>query len=389
VKQAGDRIAVPSEDSTSPKPDIREEKHMFPSHRTGALALALAMVAAPSAWATQTLHVPAQFSTIQAAVDAAQAGDTVLVGDGTYTGNGNRDINFVGKQIVVRSENGPQSTTIDAGGTSAEPYRGFVFSNDEGRSSIVEGFTITGGATLPGAVADQFNGGAIIIRSASPTIRDCHFIGNSSGCWGGAIYSGDTGESANKASPLIENCLFANNFTDDDGGGFFTWSFSSQNAEPTIIRNSVFINNGAAVTGGAITDFGGSNLVLENITVVGNTALFGSGLNVGNVTISNSILWDNAGSDDLQVWGNSTISYSNVMGGAPGLGNLDIDPGFAADGYHLLPGSPMVGAGTFSSTEAQLDIDGQPRLLGGRVDIGADELKWATLRLIGGPLQAP
>jgi hypothetical protein len=362
---------------------------MFNPSLPGTLALGLTLLAAPSALAnSQTLHVPAQFATIQAAIDAAQTGDTVLVASGTYTGNGNRDLSFVGKGITVQSSDGPELTIIDVQGTSVEPYRGFVFEHNESRAAILDGFTITGGATLPGAVNDQFNGGAIIIRSASPTIRNCHFVGNSSGCWGGAVYSGDTGASGAQASPLIENCLFQNNFTDDDGGGFFKWGFQSPAEQPTIIRNSVFINNGAAVTGGAITDFGGSHLVLENITVVGNTALFGSGMYVGNTTIKNSIFWGNSG-DNLQMWGTNTVTHSNVQGGAQGPGNMHVDPGFAADGHHLLPGSPMVDKGLAPETAGQLDIDGEPRVLGGRTDIGADELKWATLRLTGGPKIAP
>ena len=339
-------------------------------------ALALGLVAlAPATLAADTLQVPAEFPTIQAALDAASAGDTVLVADGVYKGPGNRDLNPLGKDLVIRSVNGPTRTTIDAEGTSTEPYRGFVFENGETRATVLEGFTITGGATLPGAVNDQFNGGAVIIRSSSPTIRDCHFVANSSGCWGGAVYSGDTGESGLPATPVIENCLFEGNYTDDDGGGFFTWSFQ-QTTERTIIRNSVFINNGAAVTGGAITDFGSNGLLIENVTVVGNAALFGSGLNVGNAIIRNSIFWGNGG-DDLQLWGSANLAHCNVQGGiVPGPGNVSVQPSFAADGYHLRPGSPMVDAGVRVTNGATEDIDGQARVFGRAPDIGADELRW-------------
>jgi hypothetical protein len=349
----------------------------------GSLALAVALLAAPTTLvAQQTLHVPAQFTTIQAALDAAQSGDTVLVADGTYRGAGNRDLSFSGKDLVVKSVNGPEVTIINAEGTTSEPYRGFVFENGETRAATLEGFTITGGATLAGAVADQFNGGAVIIRSSSPTLRNMHFVGNSSGCWGGAVYSGDTGIDSGEASPLIENCLFANNSTDDDGGGFFTWGFQSQPVQPTVIRNSVFVDNSAAVTGGAITDFGGSNLLLENVTVVGNAALFGSGLNVGDVTIRNSIIWGNGG-DDLQLWATSDVTYSNVQGGTLGVGNVDVDPGFGPDGWHLSKASPLVNAGGPVSSQGQKDIDGQPRVLDGRPDMGADEFSYGGARVTG------
>ncbi len=60
-----------------------------------------------------TIHVPGDQPTIQAGIDAAMDGDIVLVADGTWTGVGNRDIDFLGKAITVRSENGPDSCIID------------------------------------------------------------------------------------------------------------------------------------------------------------------------------------------------------------------------------------------------------------------------------------
>ena len=60
-----------------------------------------------------TIHIPADQPTIQAGIDASVDGDTVLVADGTYTGYGNRNIDFLGKAIVVISENGPESCIID------------------------------------------------------------------------------------------------------------------------------------------------------------------------------------------------------------------------------------------------------------------------------------
>ena len=70
-----------------------------------------------------TIHVPGDRSTIQAGIDGAVDGDTILVADGTYTGDGNKDIDFTGKAIVVISENGTENCVIDC----EDDGRGFIF----------------------------------------------------------------------------------------------------------------------------------------------------------------------------------------------------------------------------------------------------------------------
>ena len=90
---------------------------------------------------------PADFDNIQAAIDDAQDGDTIIVNLGTYTGEGNRDIEFKRKAITVRSAdpndaNIVAGTIIDCQGSSLEPHRGFYFSGG-GRDSVINGLTIT------------------------------------------------------------------------------------------------------------------------------------------------------------------------------------------------------------------------------------------------------
>ena len=90
----------------------------------------------------RTITVPGNYSTIQQAIDVAQTGDTVLVYDGIYTGDGNKNLDFKGKRITVTSLNGPASTIIDCEGSG----RAFYFHSGETPASVLNGFTIRNGA---------------------------------------------------------------------------------------------------------------------------------------------------------------------------------------------------------------------------------------------------
>ena len=83
--------------------------------------------------------VPSEYPTIQAAIDDSNDGDTIMVSDGTYTGDGNRDIDFLGKAITLRSENGPENCIINCQGSSSNPHRGFTFHSGEGPNSVLAG----------------------------------------------------------------------------------------------------------------------------------------------------------------------------------------------------------------------------------------------------------
>ncbi|MCH7527484.1 MAG: right-handed parallel beta-helix repeat-containing protein, partial [Planctomycetes bacterium] len=167
---------------------------------TSVLLLGLAAAGA----AADTLRVPSEYPTIQAGIDAAQDGDEVLVADGVYTGEGNRDLDFGGKLITVHSENGPDNCIIDCEGTEEDPHRGFYFHNDETAAAVVEGFTIRNGFAL--------QGGGIYCRPASPTISMCTLEDNRSESSGGGFYS-------QNGSPTIRSCTFIHNKSEGGPGG--------------------------------------------------------------------------------------------------------------------------------------------------------------------------
>jgi hypothetical protein len=144
---------------------------------------------------------------IQQALNTASAGDTIVVSDGTYSGTGNRDLDFGGKDLVVKSLNGPQATYIDCGGVSWGPhYRGFIFDKGESPASRLDGFTFIN------ASADDFGGGVKIVES-SPTIVNCIF----DSCY--ANLSGPGIACLGPSTPRIENCVFNGGQTDFEGGG--------------------------------------------------------------------------------------------------------------------------------------------------------------------------
>jgi hypothetical protein len=175
--------------------------------------------------------------TIAVAVDSAAAqGDTVLLGNGTFTGPGNREIDCLDKALVITSKSGdPELCTIDCGFTyPGETNTAFHFRALEHDVARLEGITITHGCN-----------GVACHDGAAPVISNCVFRDNH--CFGAEIGPGGGGVKCNPgSSPLIIDCVFLNNNADGGGG------VSSIESSPTIV-NSLFSGNGAGVGGGVET----------------------------------------------------------------------------------------------------------------------------------------
>jgi hypothetical protein len=152
------------------------------------------------------------FPTIQAAVDAASDGDTIELTDGIFTGEGNRDIEYLGKAVSICSQSGnPTTCMIDCQGTFSDPHRGFHFRSGESHDSLLDGITIQGGqAPVDGPFEGSFGGGIYCDR-ASPTIANCVFRDNSSER-GAAVFCWD------EASPQVIACEFLGNVASESGG---------------------------------------------------------------------------------------------------------------------------------------------------------------------------
>ncbi len=170
------------------------------SHKKFPLALAIALFSSvvpllftESASAQVVITVPGDHPTIQSAIDAAVAGDTVLVAPGTYFEN----INFRGKAITVESDQGPEVTIID--GNLAGSV--VTFSSGEGPASVLRGFTLQRG-NASGIYGDY--GGGVRIKGSSPTIQG-NIITNNTACGSGG------GIEAEFSSARIEGNLITNN----------------------------------------------------------------------------------------------------------------------------------------------------------------------------------
>ncbi len=243
-----------------------------------------------------------------------------------------------------------------------------------------------------------FGGGMSNRNNSHPAVSNSIFSDNSAGSGGGICNS--------NSSPTVTNCIFSGNLASYYGGGIYNYSSSPVVSNCTFNSNSAGISNSDDPVGGldGFSGFGGgvysieSNPILSNCTFRGNMAgVCGGGMynsRSSSSTVINSIFWGNTATfdgDEIALRDSSTIDadYCDVEGGAAGIyddgsgntinwgsDNIDVDPMFVdAEGgnLRLQLGSPCIDAGNDNVVTVATDMDGNPRVAGAAVDMGAYE----------------
>jgi hypothetical protein len=362
-------------------------------------------------WATAATN-------IQDALDASSAGDLILVTNGIYAtggrnwfGSGTNRV-ILTNSVTLQSVNGPAVTLIVGSHVVGSSARCVGIGN----GAVLSGFTLTngeaGGGNYPagggvayiyglvggtitncvliGNVATNYAGGG----AYRVTLINCQLIGNYAGTGGGAC-----------ACTLL-NCTIANN-TAANGGGVFGGGVYGA----SVLSNCTLVGNSASSLGGGV--YGGTlnscsvsnntaangggayEPILCNSLVVGNSASVGGGLSGGvltNCTVASNTA-TNQGGGVYQPSGcyNSIIYYNNAPNGSnwssakfnycctspnPNGGGISNAPAFvnlAGGDYHLQSASPCINSGNNAYACGTNDLDGNPRIGGGTVDIGCYE----------------
>jgi pectin methylesterase-like acyl-CoA thioesterase len=308
------------------------------------IAFSILIFFGPQSAEATTILVPSQFSTIQAAIDAATSGDEIIVSPGTYYEN----LRIDDKGILLRSTQptNPQvvADTVIDGGRTDTVIRSW---GKETNALVVSGFTITHG--------DGNMAGGILGDNRSATIEYNIICDNHSRMTGGGI---------SQCWGAIRNNVITRNGCTNYGGGLSGCG--------GIIENNLITYNYSGGYGG------GANFILEgtfrNNTIYGNKAPYYGGIYDIRTKMRNCILWDNTGGELYLTNNNYLPEYCCVAGGAAGVANISSKPQFInpeGGDFRLRPDSPCIDAGGMVAGLA-LDILGNIRPYDGSTELRGD-----------------
>jgi len=360
-------------------------------------------------------------NTIQDAVDATDSWDDVLVTNGVYAtgrritpGHSLSNRVVITKNITVASVNGPENTVILGKGPLGDDAVRCVYIT----TGTLSGFTISNGHTQTTGNYDYNRSGGGVWMTTGCILTNCIISGNGAYTGGGMFcyYGGSisdcsiSGNSADYGGGVncnhggtLNNCTISGNSAADYGGAAYCWNGGA-------VNNCTISGNSAAGYGGAV--YCSSGAELNNCTISGNnSADDGGGVYcslggaVNNCTISGNTAANHAGGVHCYFGGalTNTIIYFNIASsgdnwynqigfgtgsyafccttptnGLPGgEGCIEDNPLFVntnAANYRLLSASPCIDSGTnLPWMTVAKDLDGNPRIYDGIVDMGAYE----------------
>jgi hypothetical protein len=288
----------------------------------------------------------------------------------TFSGN----VNY--ESVFPRAGGAYQSTLYNCTFTRNQGYTGAASSCSNYNCTLANNSGTLGGGAYGGVLyncivssntAAVSGGGAYL-----SALYNCMVSSNSASSTGGGVYNS-----------TLSNCTVINNAASQGGGAnggtLFNCAIGGNSAATgggafaSTLYNCLLTGNVASQNGGGTT--GG---ILYNCTVVSNTAA-----NIGGVydgTLYNSIIYYNSGATASNYLG-GTLTNCDTTPLASGFGNITNIPTFvnpAAGDYHLQSNSPCINTGNNTYVTTSVDLDGNPRIVGGTVDIGAYEYQTPT-----------
>ncbi|MCH2134094.1 MAG: right-handed parallel beta-helix repeat-containing protein [Phycisphaerales bacterium] len=286
------------------------------------------------------IEVPTDYPTIQEAVDAAVNGDDILVLPGTYTSGGPYVVDMLGKEVTLRSTNGPSFTFIDGFGKVA----GINCSSGETNLTVIDGFTIRNCFNNKGGCM-RISGGS------SPTVQDCAFLTGVATLTGGAVWCSGSG-----SNPLFTNCQF--NFNEATGSTGTGGAVSLESGcQPTFITCTIEGNTSRRAGGGVYS--AQANPIFDDCTVSNNESLQSSGgglyirecedFTVQGCTVSNNLTSTGSGAGMVVRSAQGNINATTIAANS----SLTVGGGLMIDGSPPLdPWFPTVTECTISANDS-------------------------------------